>query len=193
MPSTRRRRQNVKARKSREMDMMPDFENMDVIFGNYNINPSESGLSNVTGNSENHCDSESNSQFREKTSQGNGFGHYVHENIIPEQDRFQKTMEIFTSDFNMRLSQEMDSMMSMMHSQSNRAISSTKAERVIPDIQNSIRSMSSSGYRDTESDLSPDSQKIREDTNGFKCKITKKDCRSAVDLRDNSDQGPYNR
>ena len=50
----------------------------------------------------------------------------------------------------MKLSQDMDAMMSMMHSQINRAISSTISERVFPDVQNIMRSMSS-GNRDTES------------------------------------------
>ena len=62
MPSTRR--QEAKARKSRELDMMSDFENMDVILGKDNIIPIERELSNLFGNSENHCDTESNSHFR---------------------------------------------------------------------------------------------------------------------------------
>ena len=90
---------------------MSDFENMDVILGIDNIRPTEREQSNVIGISENHCDTESNSQFRENDPQGNRFGHYVHEKIVPGQDRFQETMETFTSEINMRLSQEMDSMM----------------------------------------------------------------------------------
>ena len=73
----------------------------------------------------------------------------------------------------MRLSQEMVSMISMMHSQINRAIRSAIAERVIPEIQNFVGSVSSSGKIDTEFGLSPDNQAIRQDTNGFKSKITK--------------------
>ena len=85
MPSTRG--QNAKARKSKEMDMMSDFENMDVILGSINVNPIERELSNVIGNSVSHCDIESNSQPREDDSRENGFGYYAHENIIPRQDR----------------------------------------------------------------------------------------------------------
>ena len=173
--------------KSRELDMMSDVEKVDVILGNDNINPSECEFSNVTGNSENLSDTESNSQFRENNPQGNGFGHYVHEDIVPGQDRFKGTLEPFTSDFNMRVSQEMDSMMSMMHTQINTAI----VVRVIQEIQNIVSSMSSSGNRDTESGLSPDSQEVREDTNGFESKMPKRHCRSAVDLRDNRDRSHY--
>ena len=98
------------------MGMMSGFENMDVIIGSNKVNPIGRELSNVIGNSENHCDIEFNSQPRENDSCKIGCGHYVHENIIPRQDRFQETMETFTSKFNMRLSQEMESMMSMMNS-----------------------------------------------------------------------------
>ena len=111
--------------------------------------------------------------------------------MIPRQDRFQETMETFTSEFNMRLSQETDSMMSMMHNQINGAITAAIAERVIPEVQKIVRTMSTSGNRDTESGLYLDSQEVRNDTIGFKPKITKKDRRSAVDLRDNHDRIPY--
>ena len=99
--------------------MMSDFENMDVMLGNDNAQAIERDLSNVIGNSENHCDAESNLQSRKNDSHENNFGHFVHENLIPRQNRLQETMGSFTSEFNVRLSQEMDSMMSMMHSQIN--------------------------------------------------------------------------
>ena len=152
----------------------------------------ERELSNVIGNSGSRCDDESNLQSRGNDSHENDFGHYVHENMIPRQDRFQETMETFTSEFIMRLSQEMDSMMSMMPSQISRAISTAVARRVISEIQNIVSSMSSSGNRDTEASLSPDSQENTGGNNGFKSKITKKDSRSACDLRNNRDRSPYN-
>ena len=65
------------------MDMMSDFENMDVILGNDNVNSIERELSNVIGNSGSHCDNESNLQSRENDSHENDFRHYVHENMIP--------------------------------------------------------------------------------------------------------------
>ena len=78
----------------------------------------------------------------------------------------------------------MDDMMSMMHSQINRAITTAIAERVIPEIQNIANSMSSTGHRDTESSLSPSSQENRESASGPEIKIAKKDSRSVGDLRD---------
>ena len=59
-----------------------------------------------------------------------------------------------------------------MHSQINRAISFAITERVIPEIQNVMSSLSLEN-RDTESGLSSNSQEDRDETNGFKIKITK--------------------
>ena len=99
----------------------------------------------MIGNVENNQDIESNPQSARYESHENEFRHYVHENVILRQDRVQETLETFTSEFNMRLSQEMDSMISLLHSQINRAISTAITERVIPEIQNIVSSTSSSG------------------------------------------------
>ena len=75
------------------------------------------------------------------------------------------------------LSQEMDSILFLVHNQINRSISTAIPERVIPEIQNNVSSMSSSGNRDTEPSLSPGSQGKKENTSGLRTKITKKDSR----------------
>ena len=189
IPSTRK--QNAKARKSREMDMMSDFENMDVMIGNENTNPIKRDFSNMIGNVVNDQDIESNPQSSPYETHENEFGHYARENAIPRQDKVQETLETFISEFIMRLSQEMDSMMSLMHSQINRAITTAITERVIPEIQNIVSSISSSGNRDTEAGSSPNSQEDAEMNNGFRNKITKKDSRSTGDLRTPRDSSPY--
>ena len=99
-------------------------------------------------------------------------------------------MEIFSNEINMRLAQEMDSLMAMMHSQINRAISSAITERAIPEIQNVMGSRSS-GQRDTETGTSVNNQDSSEDTNVVKTKLTKKDSRSAFDPRNTGDLNPY--
>ena len=82
--------------------------------------------------------------------------------------------------------------MSMVNNQIIRAISTAISERVIPEIQNIVSSMSSSGNRDTEASMSPSSQENRENPSGLKSKITKKDSRSVGDLRDTTGRGSYN-
>ena len=59
MPSTRR--QKTKARMSSERDMMSDFENKDVLFGNENVNSIERELANTINGSISNNDVESNS------------------------------------------------------------------------------------------------------------------------------------
>ena len=54
------------------------------------------------------------------------------------------------------------------------SINTAIAERVIPEIQNIVSSISSSGNRDTEVSSSPNSQEKAKVNNGFRNKITKK-------------------
>ena len=124
--------------------------------------------------------------------QGSEYRDYLHENDLLRQNEFRQSFETFSNEFNLRLSQEMDSMMSMMHSQINRAITAAIAERVVPEIQNTANSMSSTGHRDTEASLSPNSQENRESASGTKMKIAQKDSRSDGDLRDTSGHDSHN-
>ena len=82
--------------------------------------------------------------------------------------------------------------MAMVHSQINRAVSTAITEKVLPEIQNIVSSMSSSGNRDTEASTSPSSQEDRNDSSGLRTKILKKDSRSVGDLRDTTGRGSYN-
>ena len=187
MPSTRR--QKAKARRSREMDMMSDFDNLDIIVGNENINPIERELANGIEESTVQYGIESDQRPMDNFHHEGDFGNISCEDNIPRRDEVLQSKETFTTEFNLRLSQEMDSMMSMMHSQINRAISSAISDRVIPEIRSFVSSMPSSGNKDTEVSSSPKSQENGEQINGLRSKISKKVSRSACDLRNLS---PYN-
>ena len=168
MPSTRR--QKARARNSREMDMMSDVDNLDVMLGNGGENPIERVLADAIEQSFVQGDYEANEYQRNNYS-------FVQENEPLRQNEVSQSLETFTNEFNLRLSQETDSMMSMVHNQINRAISTAISERVIPEIQNIVSSMSFSGNKDTEASTSPSSQENRENPSGLKSKITKKDSR----------------
>ena len=183
MPSTRK--QKAKARKSREMDMMSDFENLDVMLGNGNNNPIESELAGAIDQSSAHGDADTNAY------QGSEYRDYLHENDLLRQNEVRQSFETFSNEFNFRLSQQMDSLMSMMHRQTNRAIMAAIAERVIPEIQNIANTMSSTGHRNTETSLSPNSQENRKSASGPKIKIAKKDSRSVGGLRDTTGHGSH--
>ena len=167
------------------MDMMSDFDNLDVMLGNDNNNPIERELVDAIEQSSVHEDANINTYHR------NEYGNFTYENDSVRENDVRQSFEALSNDFNLRLFQEMDSMMSMMHSHINRAITTAIAERVIPEIQNIANSKSSAGHRDTEDSMSPNSQENRENASGPKMKIAKKDSRSVGDLRDATGCGSY--
>ena len=154
------------------------------------IIPIEREIANTIEGSASRYDAESNSHTRRSSSQENEFRGFIHENTFPRQDRFLESMDIFANEIKLRLSQDLNSMMSMMHSHIIRTVSSAIAESVNPEIQNMVRSLSS-GNRDTESGLSSNNQEKSDGTTGFKSKVTKKYCRPAFDLRDTEDVSLY--
>ena len=181
MPSTRK--QKAKARKSKEMDMLSDMDNLDVMIGSEN--PLERELADVIDQSSIHGDIGIGSHSR------NDLGDFIQGNEPHGRYDIRQSFETFSNEFNLRLSQEMDSMMAMVHSQINRAVSTAITEKVLPEIQNIVSSMSSSGNRDTEASTSPSSQEDRNDSSGLRTKILKKDSRSVGDLRDTTGRGSY--
>ena len=126
MPSTRRH--TARARESREMDLMSDFNYLDVMLGNENNNPIEREITDAIEQSSAHEDANTNTYHR------NEYRDFTYENDSLRQNDVRQSFETFSNEFNLRLSQEMDSTMSMMHSQINRAITTAIAERVIPEI-----------------------------------------------------------
>ena len=80
---------------------------------------------------------------------------FSYEKSIPRQNEARESMDTFAIEFNVR--QELDSMMTVMHSQINRAISTAISDRVIPEIRNTVSAMSSLGIRDTEASSFPNS------------------------------------
>ena len=90
----------------------------------------------------------------------------------------------------MRRSQDLDSLVIMMHSQINRAMSYAISDRVIPWIQNNVGSLSS-GQGDAETGMSVDDKDSSDETNGLKTRVTKRESRSAFDLRDTGDLSLY--
>ena len=91
-------------------------------------------------------------------------------------DRPLESMELLSGEMNLSemLYQVKDSLMNILQVQISRAINSAINDRVIPEIQKALGTLSS-GQRDTESGSSPNNQEDREGSNGFKTKIPKKD------------------
>ena len=122
MPSTRR--QKAKARRSREADIMSDIENMDVLIGNPNL-------------TENRLDFDITSE----RSNSNARGSQSQENEI--RTASDNTNEL-RNELNLRISQEMDSLMFSVNSQIQRTINEAINSQILPQIQNSIRQVQGS-------------------------------------------------
>ena len=125
MPYTRR--QKAEARRSRVMDVMSYLE-MDVLLGNEKVYPIGRELAYTINNSISYDGLESDYHTRGNPSNENEIREFSYADEIPRQDRILESMQTFPNEISMRLSQEMDAMMSMMHPQINRAISSMISE-----------------------------------------------------------------
>ena len=83
MPSTRK--QKAKARNPREMDMMSDFENLDVMLGNGNNNPIERELADAIDQTSAHRDADTN------VYQGSEYRDYLYENVLLRQNEVRQS------------------------------------------------------------------------------------------------------
>ena len=168
------------------MYMMSDFDNLDVLVGSDNIDPIERELANAIEESSVQYDTESNLLAREDFPQENEFRNQNYGNRFPRLEGILESLKTFINEVNLRLSHEIDSMMSMVHAQINRAISLAISERVIQEIRNIVSSTSSSGSRDTETSSSTNSQENRKRTTGLKIRLTYVTERTIVFVGDNS-------
>ena len=100
MPSTRR--QKAKARRSREADILSDMENMDILLGNPNLAENRLDFDLVS--------ERSYRQTRDTNSQEN------------ENRTTSENANDLRNEMNMRISQEMNGLMSTVNSQIQRAI-----------------------------------------------------------------------
>ena len=187
MPSTRR--QKAKSRKSRELDMLSNYGNMDVMLGERNSNSIERELDSLINVPEGQRDFQPFPN-RENSSQKNEIRDIDSRNEPVRESRLIESINTLSGEMNARMSREMEAMMDLMQSQISRAISSSISERIIPEIQNMVENLPL-GQHGVESCTSADEDGIRNVWKNANTKLTKKDSRSACDLRDHMDVGPY--
>ena len=95
---------------------------------------------------------------------------------------------MLSGEMNARMSREMETLMDLMQTQISRAIKAAISERIIPEIQNMMENPPLA-----QQGIEPGSS-LNEDGNvnvWKNAKHTKKDSRSACDLRDHTDNTPY--
>ena len=187
MPSTRK--QKAKARKSRELDMLSDYGNMDVMLGEGNSNSIERELDSLINVPERQQDFQSFPN-RENSSQEDEIRDIDSRNVPVRESRLVESINMLSGEMNARMSREMEAMMDLMQSQISRAISSAIRERIIPEIQNMVENLPLSQHG-VEPCTSTNEDGIGNVWKNANTKFTKKDSRSACDLRDHMDNVPY--
>ena len=187
MPSTRK--QKAKARKSRELDMLFDYGNMDVKLGEGNSNSIERDLDSLINVPERQQDFQSFPN-RETSSQENEIRDIDSRNEPVRERRLVESINMLSGEMNARMSREMEAMMGLMQPQISRAISSARSERFIPEIQNMVENLPLSQHG-VEPCTSANEDGIGNVWKNANTKFTKKDSRSACDLRDHMDNTTY--
>ena len=183
MPSTRE--QKAKARKSRELDMLSDYGIMDVMLRERNSSSIERELDSLINVPERQQDFQSFPN-RENSSQENEIRVINGRNESVRESRLIESINMLSGGMNARMSREMETMMDLMHAQSSRAISSAISERIITEIQNMVENLPLSQHG-VEPCTSTNEGGIRIAWKNANTKLTKKDSRSACDLRDHTD------
>ena len=188
MPSTRR--QKAKSRKSRELDMLSDYDNMDIMLGGGNSNSIERELDNLINVPDRQQDFQSFPN-KENSSQEIEIRNIDSRNEPVRESRLMESINMLSGEMNARMSREMEAMVDLMQSQFSRAISSAISERIIPEIQNMVENLPLSQH-DVEPCTSTNEEGIRNAWKNTNTRLTKKDSRSACDLREHTDISPYN-
>ena len=81
------------------MDLLSDFDIMDVVLGDENSDPSERKLANTTNGSISHSDTQVFSNDSGNSSQEKEIRDFIVENEIPNQDRLIQSMENLMENF----------------------------------------------------------------------------------------------
>ena len=166
--------------------MLSDYGNMDIMLGDGNSNSIERELDSLI----NAPDRQDFQSFpnRENSSQENEIRDIDNRNEPIGESRLIESINTLSGEMNARMSREMESMIDFMQTQISRAINSAISERIIPEIQNMMGNPTL-----VQQGVQPSSS-LNEDEIGNiwkNTKLTKKDSRSACDLRDHTDTIPY--
>ena len=136
MPSTRKPK--AKARNWRKLDMLCGYGNMDVMLGDGNSNSIERQLDSLINVRERRQDLQSFPN-RANSSLENKIRDIDCRNEPVRESRLLESISILSGEMNARMSREMETIMDGMQTQICRAISSGISERIIPEIQNKLK------------------------------------------------------
>ena len=187
MSSTRK--QNAKARKSRELDVLSDYGNMDVMLGDGNSNSIERELDSLINAPERQQDVQSFPN-RENSSQENEIRDISIRNELVREERLIESINVLSGKMNARMSREMETTMDFMQTQISRSISCAISEKIIPEIQSMVENLPLNRHG-VEPCTSSNEDGLCNIWKNRNAKFTKKNSRSACGLTEDTDFTPY--
>ena len=169
--------------------MLSDYGNIDVMVGDGNSNSIERELESLINVPERRQDFQSFPN-RKNSSQENEIRNISHRNEPVREGRLIESNNTLSGEINARMSREVETMMDFMQTQISKAISSAISERVTPEIQNMVGNLllDHHGVEPCAPSNEDDVRSVWESAN---TNFTKKNSRSACDLRDHTDTFPY--
>ena len=169
--------------------MLSDYGKMDVMLGGGNSSFVERELDSLIKVPERQQDFQSFPN-RENSSEENEIRDIDSRNEPVREGRLMESINMLSKEMNARMFREIEMMIDLMHTQISRAIGSAMSERIIPEIQNMVESLPLNQHG-VEPYTSKNEDGTRNVWKNANTKLTKKDSRSACDLRDHTDNVPY--
>ena len=132
MPS--RRRQKAKERRSRQLDIMSDVENVDIMLGGYSRCDEENNISENEGN----LDSGSSRPQQSSNVIGEDFRSLINTNSRENSEITIETTRLISEEISNQMSRKFNEVKTNLSSQVQEAITAAIANTVLPAIQNTL-------------------------------------------------------
>ena len=129
MPSTRK--QKVKERRSRQLDMLSDVENVDIMFGSFSRDEEE----NIASENEVNLDSGSSRPQQNSNVIGEDFRLLLNTNSRENSEISVETTRIISEEISNQMSRKLNEIRNSLNSQIHEAINSVMTETVLHSIQ----------------------------------------------------------
>ena len=132
MPSTRR--QKAKERRSRQLDIMSDVENVDIMLGSYSRCDEENNISENEGN----LDSGSSRPQQSSNVIGEDFRSLLNTNSRENSEITIETTRLINEEISNQMSRKLNEVKTSLSSQVQEAITAAITNTVLPAIQNTL-------------------------------------------------------
>ena len=140
MPSTRKPK--AKERRSRQLDIMSDVENVDIMLGSYDRDDERAERSE----SELNLDSGSNRLHQNPNLVGEDFRSLLNTNSRENSEVTVETTRLINEEISNQMSRRLNEIKSSLNSQIQNAISAAIADTVLPSIQNTLETQGRTNF-----------------------------------------------